>query len=747
MDIWSWVYTHVKEVREQDPELADQLLDLSEWTCDGLHGRLDAALPAVVARVRALKRPWLEVYARHWGLQSRILHRQDARFDALRDAVDLVERAHRPDAEDCPQSVCATQDLCAAYGVLDGAGHAEARIAAATETLDRIDANWPCFQCIHGELTSALLDKGAYDEALAQIDAAEQAIREVGAHGDLKRSRSETLICLGRPGDALEVIRAYDPGGAGASGQLSKSLRIAHALVRLGRIEDALTELPSAADLGDEVEHFVEWMQVMRLLVADHGRELEPPLVQAVNAMLHKLSLHCAHRDTLTHAAAWAELALDEGSWAYALAWYELAERHLPELVAPLGADERLRKIDERLDATRPAPFGEDAPSAVAALHAAVEAGRVSFSTLVATAIQLSGAIDVVNATAERWLFLGWPGRSAAVVDRALEVTPDPALIALRLRSLFHAGEGPPLVAELNRWAEHPAGRVQIDVAWFRSQLAEREKRYDDAAEAMAHAWTNLREHAGPGILRRQAAMLQLAGRLEDTARALDEVVALPEASPQDHLFRMEINTQLERWPAVRASAEAYGLELTGDGFIDDNFGSIGLEIDHQRYWATRIGPCHARIHQISGPGIEPELYGSVWAFDPFTGGGDDNAPFTAHGCLKPGGFAAVALDGVRLTDAQLEPISGVVTAANGGMYRSSSDEYQITDPDKDAIVDASWVKIALPVDSPHWPALAEACATLAQDHHPLVWHELLDRLDRPEEAEAHRQIAHDWGM
>src|SRR5262249_47177092 len=147
------------ELSREDPTLAHDLYRISSWACAGDEARVRAAIPRLVAAARRTNLPWVEVYARHWGLQSSVARHLRLR-EGLREAVSLVERASRPDAARCPQSVCAVQDLCLAYAYTDGPGYAREREQVARETLERIDRSWSCYRCIYGELSSALVDAG-----------------------------------------------------------------------------------------------------------------------------------------------------------------------------------------------------------------------------------------------------------------------------------------------------------------------------------------------------------------------------------------------------------------------------------------------------------------------------------------------------------------------------------------------------------------------------------------------------------
>src|SRR5262245_32293158 len=156
MDVWSWVFPAQRELeRNGHHRLAAIMSRVATATVDGRAHEVEAIVAEGLALARAADAPWIEVFLRHWRLQSRLFHQPDAGY-GLGEAVDLLEFAHGPRTEGCPQSVCATQDLAHAYATLDGPGYAEECLAACDETLARIDRSWPCWSCIGGERCSAL---------------------------------------------------------------------------------------------------------------------------------------------------------------------------------------------------------------------------------------------------------------------------------------------------------------------------------------------------------------------------------------------------------------------------------------------------------------------------------------------------------------------------------------------------------------------------------------------------------------
>ncbi|MCB9671601.1 MAG: hypothetical protein H6736_14920 [Alphaproteobacteria bacterium] len=739
MDIWSWVGEHLEPLWEQDPALAEQIDELSTWTCDGEHARVDAALPAIVARVQKLGLPWLEVFVRHWGLQSRILHRQDARDDALREAVDLVERAHRPDAIGCPQAVCATQDLCAAYGVLDGPGYADERIRAAEEALERIHPGWPCFRCIQGEVASALLDAGRPEEVLTLATRAEREMREHGNDDDLGLSVSWALLDLGRFEEALEVARTYDNRAQGEMGRLSKSLRVAHALVRMGRFDDAMEELPAFSAFADEVEDFPElllvWMHLVRA-----GELGFDEVDRNVATTLQTLSRHCTHRQTVDRALDWAGLYAEHDRWALASVCLELADVHIPQLARPLGADARRAEVGAAVDARRPAVLGDTAEAVQEALG---DEDGVAFDEAYATSLAHPGLLELVRPTAERWIGLGWPDVATRLLDRALASSPDdPELLASVLSARLQADDLVGLERALEAASGVPSARPHV--RWFRSRLHLKRGELPAAESELDALWREDRDEVTTAVARSLASVRQRLGRVEE---ALDALADLGEgATDDDHWFRMELATQLARWDVVREAASAVDIHLPGEGMIDLQGEPLLLRFaDHPDLWARRIGPCHARVMTISAP--SPERYGSVWAFDPFSAEGDDPRAYAANSMLEGATAVGFAVDGARLEPEAMARLEAFAEAHGGAVYTASGPQYVLFHPDEGDRIEAGFVKVAVPDDPGVLGRLHALLGELARGASPLVWPELREAVGDAAGAAADRDTAERWGM
>ncbi|WP_237065424.1 hypothetical protein [Microbulbifer guangxiensis] len=333
MDIWKWVYGAAIELEDEGQErLADLLDEVPEKICSGDHDVAESLVDEALAMPACQDNAWLNVYFRHWRLQSRILHRMDVSHDALEEAVRLVEYSSREDVRDCPQSVCAIQDLTSAYAIKDGPGFAAERKAASGETLARIDPSWPCFQCISAEYADALMDSGEYEEA--DRFCAEQYSRKKTSDDVLLRQRSYANLKLGRIEKAYELVKDINSSMFGSSRATDQRLAKALCLIHLGDFDAALDLLPRFADI--DPCHFARWSECI-LHLTRAGRN---PFLAEMEGIFESIVKVLAKNEALyyladTHRIA-AEIAIHAEDFV-------MASRHLE--AAKYGA-KRLRKPD-----------------------------------------------------------------------------------------------------------------------------------------------------------------------------------------------------------------------------------------------------------------------------------------------------------------------------------------------------------------------------------------------------------------
>ena len=358
MNIWSWVRQLEADLLEAGEERVAQLLcDLPHWVNELEHGQVDAALPELLACARQTDNTWLEVFVRHWQLQSRVLQRLEARR-WMSEAVDLLERAHREDAAGCPQSQCAVQDLAWCYGLVDGPGYAPERISVSDEALARVDAGWSCYVCIMNQKAWALLDLDRGDEALAVMREHMQAVRRHG-DGDPRYGETicflvEALLATGRLDEALGQLGGPLSGGLFYVTE-GASLR-ASVLAELGRVEEALEALPPFAEVAGEARHWRLWWAAAFRLLEKGGLANDDALGADLAGCAARLAELGVLRLAFDLEARGAVLARARGSREAARAHLARARDLLPSLASAASARERLRELEEQLETPARAP-------------------------------------------------------------------------------------------------------------------------------------------------------------------------------------------------------------------------------------------------------------------------------------------------------------------------------------------------------------------------------------------------------
>lgn len=644
-DLWGWVRDSVRRLADHDAAEARRLAELLEAlpsaTVDDEHERVDAMVPEALALARSLDEPWLELFIRHWNLQSRVLHRNLAR-EELREAVELLEFASRSRTADCPQSVCVVQDLACCYSISDGPGYVPERLAVARETLARIDPSWPCFDCISAEYFAALMDDERVAEALDFVEQQRAALAEAGEFelgSNLTLDRARALLALGRAAEALEVLDGTrDPADYGDSYAMHhRNLRVA-VLLGLGRVDEAAALHPPASAILATPSHYDSWVRNLADLIAV-GRVANEGGVGALLLRLQRrLHENGARFKAARVALTGARLAVDRGAREVARMLCSDLAALRAELRRPERLDPEIAEIEAELAALGPVV---EAPGARAAVEAelrregGVEAER-ALDVLVALRKLDPAAVELILEHARVLRMLGRAERAVELLRaeqarvaagegrEGLLVELAEALLADGDHRSFDA-----LLTELGislSASEELAeieGATRARLLWLRGRsLLARGQRED--AKANDRALLEL----VPGMVGAHLRLAATARAEGDWATALAELEAVidelePGAADWD---RITAATAVGDWAAVRASADRLGLELpppiSGDRAepIDVDLGLVRveyLEADGRRfsYWARRSSPCGARVIELAFPD-DPQHYGDRVVFE-----------------------------------------------------------------------------------------------------------------------------------
>jgi hypothetical protein len=696
MDIWDWVEGITERLREGDVEqqrLARVMRELPTATCDDEHERVDALVPEAIALARRLGETWVELFLRHWNLQSRVLHRNLARSEELREAVDLLEFANRPDTQRCPQSVCVTQDLACCYSKADGPGYVAERLAVADETLARIDPSWPCFDCISAEYFSALIDDQRAAEGLAFLDRQQAKLAEHGIFklgSNMIHNRADALLALGRPADALAVLEGVrDPARLGESYAMHHRMLRAKALLGLDRVDEAEALHPEFTAIIETASHYEDWVIGLCGLIRAGRVGNDAGIGEQLLTLQRNLEHNGSRWDAADLAATGAELAIERGARSVAALLLADLRRLRGLLRRPAGIDARLATLEQRLAALPEPPLPAE-PS--------VDAIELLLRGPEGEGLPAEQALDVIMAARA-----ALPDDSTLAVHeaRVLRQLARPDAARARLTHLFDrllaaASERQPdtllpvdaLAAELAAAALEDEDFVGFDALLARLGIsgdARADRELVDglvAARVLRHLHRmraeSLRmrgdrsaaERALRGLIDADVATAWARVQLADLARTrgdwsavLAELdLAIGEMEPGSGDWqRMTAATLLGRWDVVRDSMTRLGLpsldldEGDSNTPIDTDLGMIRCEFVEpegvrRRYWTRRTSPCSGRVLELAFPD-DPQHYGDQIVYEPTdldADSDDEEHPlcFAVVAVVEPGGFRSFVVRG-----------------------------------------------------------------------------------------------------
>ncbi|MCA9642467.1 MAG: hypothetical protein KC492_17320, partial [Myxococcales bacterium] len=783
--------------------LAHALDDLPSLVVDEEHDAVDALVAEALPLARAADNPWLEVFIRHWELQSKVLNREQVK-DSLPLAVELLELSSRPETKDCPQAVCATQDLASCYATLDGPGYVAERVAVAKETLARIDPTWPCFLCISSELVDALLDGAEAEAALNEVKQVRAALLERDQRQEcpaLIRPRVDALFALGRFEEALMELELWDEPASGSSGEMAIRLRKVRAHAALGQITQAKDLLPDPESISKTPSHYSAWIRAAEALVAAGGLTNDAELGAVLRGMRLSQEQNGAHFLAFESAVVGTELALARGARQTARLELHQVDRLFPQLRAPKAPGvvpwvQRMEAARASLSEADPAPPPlEQAPSPEVMWENA--AAAVDWQTEV-----LDGqALDAVLSCLET---MGYLAEAESVAERAVEGASDQAArltASLRWAELLsHVGQAERALSVLDG-----LGELRGEEFWLRARaevdclrrLGD-DKRLKTRLGALCE-----RPDVPPGAV---LLLSDLEQRLGDARRAFALALRAAEALPRGEADWkvIELGTELGAWSEVRRAANRLGMPVElGAAPIDEEWGLVQVvfpEDTQRKLVALRTGPVTARVLELCGPTSDVEHGDDRVIFDPEPvepPPGHQHGPDCdhehdhghdhdehGHGCeedhehgpdcahsqaeewipvfavrkiVAAGELESFTIDGLHPGDDALQAIADLLDGFGGRLEVRSPDEYSLRVPD--LLPDLGWPRPA-PGERPavygffavpaaqDARAVHDALRTLCSTQRALlVWPELCEAAGDDEALDLHVELGDCLGL
>ena len=795
MDIWGWFNTELDSLYESEPDLARKLDSLAHATTQKNHAYIDAIVPELVATTRSQGHVWMEIFVRHWWLQSKVARRFDVE-GALSEAVDLLERAHRPDAEGCPQAICVTQDLCIAYGMIDGPGFAEERLKAAEETLAKIDPNWPCWRCISSEAATALHDAGRHQEAIDYLARSNAASRQAGTDSS-PYNLIDPYLELGLLEQALEQVENREILAEGEFGRDLWAIDRSRVLARLEEYDEAMDLLPDWRRLEDTAGLFWPYSDALAQLIRVGMRDWDVPTAAQVAHMVSTLRRHGAWEYVFRVTVLWAETLVaaaevDGGTAALLARRAREAQSHLQD---PSRVEARLIDLEEEIERVRIDPWEGDPETIEQALNARLQEESETEDTPFALMDKASRTLaqrpvpeSLVSLVATFWRHLGFHEEAITVYHDARRRNPgSPELFTGLVAVLVDAKDWSALEELLDGLPANVAPELARPAQWYRSVLFE--LRDGDLSRATA-LMQDLRDQDPAASDAVPARLAQLREQVGEHEAALELWTLLENRYEEEevcpwHWERMACATRLDRWQEVRSSAIRQGLPVEpGDEPIDEEGGPIRLlDMDSgESMWAMRTGPVTARILSITGPG-RPERFHEVVEFNPQPLNSppettEEEDADEAEALLFPvtrsreeSTYRCFPWDGPRPEEEDFDIFVEAVGDLGGAALKASSEQYEQSNPDTGEALPALWIRVAVPYQEPgdgdespseqqasgqqvseqqqRLEALESLFAAVAQQvgRGQAVWPELLNALGREEEAQRHRVLQMEWGM
>ncbi|MFG3054280.1 hypothetical protein ACGFZP_25445 [Kitasatospora sp. NPDC048239] len=762
-DIWAWVHdTHQQLAEAGHRRLADAIYELPGHANEGRNDQLDAVFPEAVAAARALGLPWVEVYLRHWRMQN-LLNKRHQGEQALPEAVDLLEFAHREETAGCPQSVCVVQDFAICHARVDGPGYVAERIAVLSETLERIEPARACFDCLSREYSDALEDDGRPAEALSHLDTAAARIQAAGERLSLHfhHARAGTLHLLDRHEEVLALLDTAEQAERARDREIDESdrrwgaLLRARALASLGRTEEALALLPPLEQAERHADLRAGWTKTVELLVAAGAWENDAELGAALAGWVGYLDATGSHRPCVDLLLAAGRLALARGARTVALTLAATGERKLGRLRRTEGVAEQVAELRAAAEALA-VPALPVPPAELAAHLAETDAPYESAADLLSAALEQyrgepAGATGLALSLAA---VLGGLGHARAAADLLWErLDTDPAseeLTGMLGAMLIEAKDD----EGVRRLADRLALTSPADGHWVRARWAAAEGRW---AEAVEQCEAILAAHPDRINTRRLAATA--ATELGDhvtVQRLYQEILehALPaEGTPEHERHRtvrepdlwhlITAATANRDWAVVRSTGALIGIEFDEpEGPVDEEWQLVTVRATRTNgatadLPAVRTGPATARILPVLGDDLTLN-HGDVVVFGPalLEEPPAEDAPeeekrrwrpvFGLLTLLDPAGCTTYWIDGGWPGDQAWGVLREELQQAGYAVWAYSGEQYSITDPaEKDGMLPGIYAALAVPPTAQAAEADALLHRLTAAWPHPLAWLDL----------------------
>ncbi len=769
MNVWRWVTALKKQLREKgNNRLADLIEQIPSAAVDERHDQFDQLYPEFLAMVKAENNPWLEVFARHWYLHSHVLSRDNVK-EKLPEAIALFEFSSEESTRDCPQSICAVQDLTACYASVDGPGYVDERIAVSTETLAKITPAWNCYKCISAEKISAIEDTGDFEQALQALKHTREAIASSGDKTDDKPfelMESSIYLELGDYEKAEVIAKAAENPYAGESFILGKRQQIALILARQGKFDEAQEYECRYSEIHDKPGKFSDWCEI-NFLKAQHDETLNnADLNYCFNVMIERFIRQGILRRTLRLIEFQATLAAkrnDVFTLDIALARFNTIVK---QLVKDLGASDRLAQLTNLRDTTvQSMAITPDEETLVEQIKSDGE--MPDLGTLHLAYKQFSDNAYIFQAYYDALRANGYDAQAQPLIEDWLKHDVNRPHLLQRYGFLlldqnhndtFDAFFTPEFIDTLSDESKKYC-------YWLCSY------RYETENPAASFAFVEQILAITPDAHNSLQRAAQLAQTLEHYDKAIEYWRRYIDVDPEnlkEYYWDMMIPATLsEQWDLVRQCCAILDIELDStEGPVRQNMGSCRIELtldsgEKVNMAAQRTGPVEAEISGVRSID-EQQFFGDRVVFYPgplnkldqeddegymHDADGYYNHLYTSIKTIETNPHFVFDVDGVHPGEDGFAALEDVMERHGVLWSVRSNEEYELYREGDESALPGLYFYILCPPEADLSLLNKDLFACIANFDHPLIWPRLSEKLGDKEALVRHQAIEEQYNL